>query len=62
MRQVAVTEGDKVAAQIQLGFSVDAFDPNDIVNQMKGLLQTEINHLIENSMDCPLLPTNESSI
>ena len=47
MRQVAVTEGDKVAAQIQLGFSVDAFDPNDIVNQMKGLLQTEINHLIE---------------
>ena len=47
MRQVAVSEGDKVAAQIQLGFSVDAFDPNDIVDQMKGLLQAEINHLIE---------------
>ena len=46
MRQVAVTEGDKVAAQIQLGFSVDAFDPNDIVAQIDGLSPAEINHLL----------------
>ena len=47
MRQVAVTEGDKVAAQIKLGFSVDAFDPNDIVAQMERLTQAEINHLLQ---------------
>ena len=41
MRNVAVTEGDKIEAQIQLGWSVDGYGIGDLV--------TEINTVSEQS-------------
>lgn len=35
MREVAVTDGDKVEAQIRFGVSVNGYDSSDIVNKMK---------------------------
>ncbi|WP_088341457.1 L-arabinose isomerase [Robiginitalea sediminis] len=36
MRQVAVTEGDKVAAQLKFGMSVEAYDTDDLLGCMPG--------------------------
>jgi L-arabinose isomerase len=37
MREVAVTEGDKVAAQIQLGYSVNGHGIGDLVRSMNAV-------------------------
>lgn len=42
MRNVAVTEGDKVEAQIQLGWTVDYFGIGDLVAEMKKVTDAEI--------------------
>ena len=36
MREVAVTEGDKVAAQIELGYSVNGYGIGDLVRYVDG--------------------------
>jgi L-arabinose isomerase len=46
MREVAVTEGDKVAAQIQFGFSVNGFDSDDVGQYINQLETKEIDRLI----------------
>ncbi len=46
MRDVAVTEGDKVEAQIQLGFSVYGFGIGDLVDVVKQVTDTEIDKLV----------------
>ena len=46
MREVAVTEGDKVAAQIQFGFSVNGFDSDDVGQYIDQLETKEIDRLI----------------
>jgi len=42
MRQVAVTEGDKVEAQIQLGWQVNTWPVGDLVNVMNEVTEAEI--------------------
>ena len=47
MRQVAVTEGDKVQAEMQFGYSVNGYGVGDVVEFIRGVGQTEINTVLE---------------
>lgn len=47
MRNVAVTDGDKVEAQIKFGWEVDAYPVNEIVNYVKDVSAADINTLVE---------------
>jgi L-arabinose isomerase len=47
MRQVAVTEGDKVEAQIRLGFSVDGYGVGELVDAVRGVPEAAVETLIE---------------
>jgi L-arabinose isomerase len=51
MREVAVTEGDKVAAQIQLGYSVYGFGVGDLVTAVNQVAETDIDRLVEEYSD-----------
>ncbi len=46
MREVAVTEGDKVEAQIQLGYSVNGFGVGDLVEAISAVGDAEIDGLV----------------
>jgi L-arabinose isomerase len=46
MRQVAVTEGDKVEAQIRLGYSVDGYGLGDLVDELKAVSDGEVDRLV----------------
>lgn len=46
MREVAVTEGDKVAAQIQFGYSVNGYGAGDLVKNVNAATDRQINALI----------------
>jgi L-arabinose isomerase len=46
MRDVAVTEGDKVAAQIQLGYSVYGYGIGDLVAYVDAVTDAEINAML----------------
>ncbi|TAG31760.1 MAG: L-arabinose isomerase [Sphingobacteriia bacterium] len=48
MRNVAVTEGDKVEAQIKFGFSVNTYGIGDLVAVINAVSEAEINALIGN--------------
>lgn len=47
MRQVAVTEGDKVAAQIKFGVSVNAYDSSDVVAHIKKVTEEQLQALLK---------------
>jgi L-arabinose isomerase len=47
MRQVAVTEGDKVAAQIQFGYEVNAYGIQDLVDVVNQVSAADIKNQIE---------------
>ena len=47
MREVAVTEGDKVEAQIRFGFSVNGFDSSDITKHIDNVSDADTNALVE---------------
>jgi L-arabinose isomerase len=47
MREVAVTEGDKVEAQRRLGFSVNTFGVGDLVAHVDAATDAEVDTLIE---------------
>jgi len=47
MREVAVTEGDKVAAQAQLGYSVNGYGVGDLVARMSQVTDAEIDKLVK---------------
>jgi L-arabinose isomerase len=47
MRDVAVTEGDKVEAQIRFGYSVDGFGIGDLAERVQAASETEIERLLE---------------
>ena len=47
MREVAVTEGDKVEAQVRFGFSVNGYDSSDIVNEIKALEPAKVEALVK---------------
>ncbi|NLP56874.1 L-arabinose isomerase [Lutibacter sp. B1] len=46
MREVAVTEGDKVEAQMRFGFSVNGFDTSDIIKNMNKVSEKDISNLL----------------
>lgn len=46
MREVAVTEGDKVAAQIKFGYSVNTHGVGDLVKVVNGFSDQEIDQLV----------------
>jgi L-arabinose isomerase len=46
MREVAVTEGDKVEAQIRLGYSVNGYGVGDLVRFVSAVGESEIDRLV----------------
>ena len=46
MREVAVTEGDKVEAQIKLGWQVNTWATGDLVKEMNAVTPTEVDALM----------------
>ncbi len=46
MREVAVTEGDKVAAQVQFGYSVSGYGVGDLVDCVQQVSEREIDKLV----------------
>jgi L-arabinose isomerase len=58
MREVAVTEGDKVAAQIQFGMSVNGYGVGDLVKCVDDVLESEIDHLVKEYADVYQLPAD----
>jgi L-arabinose isomerase len=51
MRQVAVTEGDKVDAQIRLGYSVNGYGIGDLVRFVNEVTDSEVERLIQAYLD-----------
>jgi len=47
MRQVAVTEGDKVEAQARLGFSVNGYGVNELVDRVAAIPEDDVTTLVE---------------
>ncbi len=47
MRNVAVTEGDKVEAQIKFGWEVDTYSINEITQAVKSVSQSDVNALVD---------------
>ena len=47
MRNVAVTEGDKVEAQIKFGWEIDSYNITDIAEYVNSVSQEEIDKLVE---------------
>ncbi|TVY00311.1 L-arabinose isomerase [Paenibacillus cremeus] len=47
MRQVAVTEGDKVEAQIKFGWSINGYGVGDLVARVNDVTEAEINALMD---------------
>ena len=46
MREVAVTEGDKVAAQLQFGYSVNGYGVGDLAGRVNAVTETEVDGLV----------------
>jgi L-arabinose isomerase len=47
MREVAVTEGNKVSAEAQLGYSVNGYGVGDLVERMNQVSDAEVDRLVE---------------
>ena len=47
MRNVAVTEGDKVEAQIKFGWEVDAYPVNEIAKRVDAVSESDVNALLD---------------
>jgi L-arabinose isomerase len=46
MRQVAVTEGDKVAAELRFGFSVNGYGVGDLVTRVDDIAEAAVDNLV----------------
>ncbi len=51
MRDVAVTEGDKVAAQIQLGYSVNGYGVGDLVHAVNEASESDVDQMVQTYLD-----------
>jgi L-arabinose isomerase len=51
MREVAVTEGDKVSAQFKFGYAVNYFPVGDLVQVINGISEKEIDKLVSEYED-----------
>lgn len=47
MREVAVTEGDKVEAQIRFGYTVSGYGIGDLVKAIKEVAESDVAHLVD---------------
>src|SRR5690606_28895024 len=47
MRQVAVTEGDKVEAELKFGYSVNGYGIGDVVTKVKAVSDEAVNRLVQ---------------
>ena len=47
MRQVAVTEGDKVEAEIRFGYSVSAYGLGDLAKVVEEISEAQVNSLVD---------------
>lgn len=47
MREVAVTDGDKVEAQIRFGMSVNGYDSSDIIRHIEKVTESDLNNLLD---------------
>ncbi len=47
MREVSVTDGDKVEAQLRFGFSVNGYDSSDVVKHIDDLKDKEVDTLLK---------------
>jgi L-arabinose isomerase len=56
MREVAVTEGDKVEAQIRFGYSVSGYGVGDLVNRINSVEDRDIDQVLEAYEDLYILP------
>jgi L-arabinose isomerase len=55
MREVAVTEGDKVEAQIRLGYAVYGYGLGELVNEVKAVAEAEVDKLVSDYDECYLV-------
>ena len=51
MREVAVTEGDKVEAQIQFGWSVNGYGVGDLVERVNGFFDADVDNTMAQYAD-----------
>ncbi|HXV41990.1 MAG TPA: L-arabinose isomerase, partial [Anaerolineae bacterium] len=51
MREVAVTEGDKVEAQMRLGYSVNGYGVGDLVRFVNEVSDSEVDQVIQDYLD-----------
>ena len=51
MRDVAVTEGDKVEAELRFGVSVNTYGVNDLVERVDAVTDAEIDELLDQYAD-----------
>ena len=51
MRDVAVTEGDKVEAQIRLGYDVYGYGVGDLVKLVNEATEAEVDKLVQAYLD-----------
>lgn len=59
MREVAVTEGDKVEAQIKLGWSVNGYGVGSFVSEIDKVTQSEIDELMKEYGDLYEIKTDD---
>jgi len=62
MRQVAVTEGDKVEAQIKFGWSVDGYGIGDLVGYVSKVTNDEIENVLETYRKLYDFPADSGSL
>ena len=55
MRQVAVTEGNKVSAEIQFGYSVNGYGLGDVVKYIENIGETDVDTLVAEYDDSYLM-------
>ncbi|MDQ3395370.1 MAG: L-arabinose isomerase [Bacteroidota bacterium] len=55
MREVAVTDGDKVDAQMRFGFSVNGYDSADVIKHIKRISKNNLDALLKEYEDAYIL-------
>src|SRR5699024_3960151 len=59
MRYVAVTEGDKVEAEIKLGWSVNTFGVGDLVDRINNVAESQVAQMYDEYLDRYELATTD---
>ncbi len=61
MRQVAVTEGDKVEAEIQFGWAINTYAVGDIVKVLEAVTEAEVDALYETYLKFYTIPEQDEA-